>query len=188
MHGLECVAKRLLCLALTAGKPARGVEPGADRRYPVDPCREQRHLWLAPGSCDAAAPRPPRRPRPDRASDAPRRPSRTGSSATPHPDDRQPPRLSHRAEQLSTRHPGLLCRPWPLLLPLGRDFTTVAPNQVWLADLTYIPTGEGRLYLAAVLDLHTRKIVGWSIRETLHTRSPPRRSIWPSSGSGRRQA
>ena len=34
--------------------------------------------------------------------------------------------------------------------------------------MTYIPTGEGWLYLAAVLDLHTRKIVGWSMRETLH--------------------
>ena len=44
-----------------------------------------------------------------------------------------------------------------------------APSQVWLADLTYIPTGEGWLYLAAILDLHTRKIVGWSMRETLHT-------------------
>ena len=44
-----------------------------------------------------------------------------------------------------------------------------APNQIWLADLTYIPTGEGWLYLAAILDMHTRKIVGWSMRETLHT-------------------
>ena len=52
---------------------------------------------------------------------------------------------------------------------LGRNFTAQAPNQVWLADLTYIPTGEGWLYLAAILDMHTRKIVGWSMRETLHT-------------------
>jgi transposase InsO family protein len=51
---------------------------------------------------------------------------------------------------------------------LGRDFTAAAPNQVWLGDLTYIRTGEGWLFLAAVLDLHTRKIVGWSMRETLH--------------------
>jgi len=34
---------------------------------------------------------------------------------------------------------------------------------------TYIPTGEGWLYLAAILDIHTRKIVGWSMRQTLHT-------------------
>jgi len=52
---------------------------------------------------------------------------------------------------------------------LGRNFVADRPGQVWLADLTYIPTGEGWLYLAAVLDLHTRKIIGWSMRETLHT-------------------
>lgn len=52
---------------------------------------------------------------------------------------------------------------------LARDFQAASPNQVWLADLTYIPTGEGWLYLAAILDMHTRKIVGWSMRQTLHT-------------------
>ena len=52
---------------------------------------------------------------------------------------------------------------------LARNFVAAAPNHVWLADLTYIPTGEGWLYLAAILDMYTRKIVGWSMRETLHT-------------------
>jgi putative transposase len=52
---------------------------------------------------------------------------------------------------------------------LARNFQAAAPNQIWLADLTYIPTGEGWLYLAAILDMHTRKIVGWSMRQTLHT-------------------
>lgn len=52
---------------------------------------------------------------------------------------------------------------------LARNFTAAVPNQIWLADLTYIPTGEGWLYLAAILDTHTRKIVGWSMRQTLHT-------------------
>ena len=52
---------------------------------------------------------------------------------------------------------------------LARNFQAQAPNQIWLADLTYIPTGEGWLYLAAILDMHTRKIVGWSMRQTLHT-------------------
>jgi len=51
---------------------------------------------------------------------------------------------------------------------LARNFTAARPNQVWLADLTYIPTGEGWLYLAAILDMHTRKIVGWCMRQTLH--------------------
>ncbi len=52
---------------------------------------------------------------------------------------------------------------------LARNFATSTPNEVWLADLTYIPRGEGWLYLAGVLDMHTRKLVGWSMRETLHT-------------------
>ena len=50
---------------------------------------------------------------------------------------------------------------------LDRKFTAAAPNQVWLADLTYIATGEGWLYMAAIMDLHTRKIVGWSMRDHL---------------------
>ena len=51
---------------------------------------------------------------------------------------------------------------------LDRQFNaTTKPNQVWLADLTYIATGEGWLYVAAIMDLHTRKIVGWSMRDHL---------------------
>ena len=41
------------------------------------------------------------------------------------------------------------------------------PNQVWLADITYIPTGEGWLYLAVVLDLFARSVVGWAMSETM---------------------
>jgi transposase InsO family protein len=44
---------------------------------------------------------------------------------------------------------------------LAQRFAATAPNTIWLADITYIATGEGWLYLAAVLDLATRKIVGW---------------------------
>lgn len=47
---------------------------------------------------------------------------------------------------------------------LERNFTPTAPNQVWTADLTYIWTDEGCLYLAIVLDLFNREIVGWSIK------------------------
>lgn len=46
---------------------------------------------------------------------------------------------------------------------IARDFTAAAPNRVWLADITYIPTAEGWLYLAAVMDLFSRKIVGWAM-------------------------
>jgi putative transposase len=52
---------------------------------------------------------------------------------------------------------------------LEQRFEASAPNQVWLADLTYVPTGEGWLYLAAVLDLATRKVVGWAMRDHLRT-------------------
>lgn len=51
---------------------------------------------------------------------------------------------------------------------LRRNFTATAPNQVWLADLTYIRTGEGWLFLAALIDMFTRKAVGWAVRDTLH--------------------
>ena len=47
---------------------------------------------------------------------------------------------------------------------LARNFTPAAPNQVWTGDITYIQTGEGWLYLAIVLDLFNREIVGWSIK------------------------
>jgi len=46
---------------------------------------------------------------------------------------------------------------------LDRQFSPTALNQVWVNDITYIPTGEGWLYLAAVMDLASRRIVGWSM-------------------------
>lgn len=46
---------------------------------------------------------------------------------------------------------------------LNRQFEQTLPNQVWVADITYIRTRSGWLYLAAVLDLHSRKIVGWAM-------------------------
>jgi putative transposase len=50
---------------------------------------------------------------------------------------------------------------------LKRDFTAHRPNHKWLTDITYIPTQEGWLYLAAVLDLFARRIVGWSMSDHL---------------------
>ncbi len=46
---------------------------------------------------------------------------------------------------------------------LRQDFTAAAPNQVWAADTTYLSTHQGWLYLAVVMDLHSRRIVGWSM-------------------------
>lgn len=50
---------------------------------------------------------------------------------------------------------------------LQRDFTADQPNQKWLADITYIPTLEGWLYLATVLDLYPRRIVGWAMSDRI---------------------
>ena len=50
---------------------------------------------------------------------------------------------------------------------LDRQFTAAAPNRVWLADITNIPTNEGWLYLAVVLNLFSHRVVGWAMRETM---------------------
>jgi len=53
---------------------------------------------------------------------------------------------------------------------LDRQFEPEAPDSVWATDITYIPTGKGWLYLAVVLDLYSRKVVGWSMRPYLDRR------------------
>ena len=58
-------------------------------------------------------------------------------------------------------------RPAPDLV--RRAFTATGPNQLWVADITYIPTGRGFLYLAVVLDVWSRRIVGWAMATHLRT-------------------
>ena len=53
---------------------------------------------------------------------------------------------------------------------LGRQFNPASPNEAWVADITYIPTREGWLYLAAVEDLYSRRVVGWSMADHLESR------------------
>lgn len=52
---------------------------------------------------------------------------------------------------------------------LGRDFSATAPNQKWAADITYVATAEGWLYLAVVIDLYSRRVVGWAMDTHLRT-------------------
>ena len=52
---------------------------------------------------------------------------------------------------------------------IDRDFTATAPNQKWVTDITYIRTDEGWLYLSAILDLYSRKVVGWAMDPTMET-------------------
>lgn len=53
---------------------------------------------------------------------------------------------------------------------LDRQFDRARPNEAWVADITYLPTREGWLYLAAVEDLYSRRVVGWSMAEHLESR------------------
>lgn len=50
---------------------------------------------------------------------------------------------------------------------LDRQFVVERPNEVWVWDITYLPTREGWLYLAVVLTLYARRVVGWSMQPTL---------------------
>ncbi len=53
---------------------------------------------------------------------------------------------------------------------LQRDFEADGPNQKWVADFTYVWSAEGWLYVAAVMDLYSRRIVGWSMSDTMHAK------------------
>lgn len=52
---------------------------------------------------------------------------------------------------------------------LNQNFNPVGPNQVWAGDITYLRTGEGWLYLAVVMDLYSRRIIGWAISKRMTT-------------------
>jgi putative transposase len=55
---------------------------------------------------------------------------------------------------------------------LKRNFVAAVPNRVWLADITYVETDQGWLYLAAVMDLYSRRIVGWAMQDHLRAELP----------------
>jgi putative transposase len=52
---------------------------------------------------------------------------------------------------------------------LNRNFAVAAPNRPWTDDITYIPTREGWLFLAVVIDLFSRRVVGWSMQPEMHS-------------------
>ena len=74
---------------------------------------------------------------------------------------------SHRKGGPTTTRRDEKARPAPDLV--DRNFTASAPDQLWVADITYVPTLSGFLYLAVVLDVFSRKIIGWSMRNHLRT-------------------
>jgi putative transposase len=68
---------------------------------------------------------------------------------------------SRRRNGVTTTRRDPDARPAPDLV--DRDFTATAPNQLWVADITFVPTANGFLYLAVVMDAWSRKIVGWAM-------------------------
>ena len=82
-------------------------------------------------------------------------------------------------------------RPWRFSLTEGdgqehditdlvqRDFTAAAPGKKMVGDITYIPTWQGWLYLATVIDCHTKEVIGWATGDNYKTRSSRRPSRWP---------
>lgn len=74
---------------------------------------------------------------------------------------------SHRKGGPVTTRRDQEARPAPDLV--DRKFTAPGPDQLWVADITYVPTAAGFLYLAVVLDAWSRKIVGWSMANHLRT-------------------
>lgn len=71
--------------------------------------------------------------------------------------------VSRRKKYRSTRDKD--ARPAPDLV--DRNFMATAPNQLWVADITYVPTWAGFLYLAVVLDVFSRRIIGWAMEKHL---------------------
>jgi putative transposase len=67
---------------------------------------------------------------------------------------------------------------------LGRNFKTSAPNKAWVTDVTYIATAEGWLYLAVLLDLFSRRVVGWAVSE-YNDRALALAALWRALSSRR---
>lgn len=72
------------------------------------------------------------------------------------------PRRRRRQSTTNSDHKGLI---YPNVL--NQQFNVSTPNTVWVSDITYIPTQDGWLYLCIVLDLFSRKVVGWSLQASL---------------------
>jgi len=110
-----------------------------------------------------------------------------GSPRITHGLRQQGYRCNHKRVERLMRQQGLKARPrrrWrprttdsahdhPIADNLLRERPApVAMNEIWVADITYLRTGEGWLYLAGVMDLYSRKVIGWSMQESLETGLP----------------
>ena len=87
-------------------------------------------------------------------------------SRSPYPAEFRQQMVDRRPQAVTTR-PAKDRRPAPDLV--DRDFSAEGPDQLWVADITYVPTWAGFIYLAVVLDAFSRRIIGWAITTHLGT-------------------
>jgi putative transposase len=73
--------------------------------------------------------------------------------------------VKRRRGRTTVRVPGVRCAPDLV----ERDFRPPAPDRLWVADITYVRTWEGWLYLAAVVDCYSRRVVGWSVADNMRS-------------------
>jgi putative transposase len=69
---------------------------------------------------------------------------------------------------------------------LDRQFDTTSPDTAWVTDITYIKTNEGFAYLAVVIDLYSRRVVGWSFKAVKPQTSFCKLCSWPCGAGSRR--
>jgi putative transposase len=70
--------------------------------------------------------------------------------------------------------------------PVNRQFTAIRPNQLWVADITYVATWAGFVYVAFIVDVFARQIVGWRVARTLHTElvlGALEQALWSTTGT-----
>src|SRR3954453_4876042 len=176
-HGVPLRRRRARDLAGAEAVPARGrrgerlLRPAGPRAGPPrgGGCRPRRtdrrdlrgepaDIRQPPHPRRAARGRRPDRPRAGGAAKAPRGPGARG----PRRGGPTAARRRRVPRTTDSRHDHPVA---PNLL--GRNFVADRPDTVWLADISYIPTGEGWMYLAAIKDMATREIVGWSMADHL---------------------
>ncbi len=73
----------------------------------------------------------------------------------------------HRRRRVRTTAVDPTRPPAPNLV--ARDFTAIAPDRLWVGDITFVPTAEGWLYLAVLLDVYSRRVIGWAMADHLRT-------------------
>lgn len=150
LPGARGLVQRLLPVAQRAAVRAAEQQRAAQTRDQVDPHRESRHLRQPAHSRRVASTWLRDRPQPRGSLDG-----RNGAH-------RQRPRRFRKTTDSHHNHP---------IAPdlVERDFNPSAPNQLWAADITYIPTASGWAYLAVVLDLFSRRVIGWAVDEHMRT-------------------